>query len=121
MKINVTVLSLLIAFMLPITGCEDSNDYDHTIPAGKGSIVIDNKTGTDVDFFLNGILQIKVPNDSERYMDLDPGLYRMVLDEHNDYRSYSSDVDILDNRLTVVTIQTSAPDYYGYSVSIYFD
>ena len=120
MKINVFLIALLLALMLPITGCEDSNDYDHTSPAGKGSLVVDNETGTDIDLFLNGILQVKVPDDAERYMDLDPGVYRMVLDEHNDYRSYSADVDILESRLTVVKIQTSAVYAYGYSVSIYF-
>ena len=109
-----------LAILLSVAGCEDSYKYSHDVPVGKGSIVVDNQSATDVDFFLGGILQSRVGDGRKVFMDLDPGLYRMVLDEHNDYRHYSADIDILEGRLTVVRFYNSVSDINSYSVYIYF-
>jgi hypothetical protein len=106
-----------LAVLLVFPGCEsDEDQFDHTPPQGQGSIVVDNITFTDIEFYLNGILQDTVKSDDDKAFDLAPGVYRVVLnDAENGDRNWADDVDVLEGRLTLltVTINTSVTDSFN--------
>ena len=52
--------------------------------------------------------------------DLDPGVHRVVLDEQSGDRAYSTDVDILENRRTVMDVTVSGFDG-DYDVAVFYD
>lgn len=98
------LMAVLLSALL-FTACED-DDYDHDPPEGQGSLIIDNRTFNDIYVYLNGDEQVRAPYDGERTYDLDPGVYRLVLDERGGDRFYSEDIDILEDRLTVLKVFT---------------
>ncbi len=105
---------LTLLFLAP--GCETDGDFDHDPPDGQGSIIIDNYTYTDIEFFLNGILQDTVKSDHDKTFDLEPGVYRAVLNDKDGYRNWADDVDVLEGRLTVLTVRTDAGYRDSYDV-----
>ena len=113
------VLALLLAGMT--TGC-DSEDYlDHQPPAGSGSLIVDNHTADDLSIFVDGNYTARVSDSSDRILDMDPGLYRVVLTGEDDSdRSYRTEVDILEGQLTILEVWTSA-DPHGYDVTVRFE
>jgi hypothetical protein len=109
------VLAAGLSSLLLCGGCEtDDDEFDRTPPAGKGSLVIDNYTSTDIEFFLEGKLQGVIDDDDDRTFDFDPGVYRVVLNEEDGTRSWADDVDVLEGRVTVlhVVIDTAFSDSY---------
>jgi hypothetical protein len=115
--------AMLAAIALALAmGCEDNADYlDHNPPAGQGSLVVVNNTADDIDVFLDGEKVTRANDWSDRIVDVAPGEHRLVLDEHDGSRSASEDIDILDGRLTVVTVSLSAFDNSDYHVDIEFE
>ena len=105
------------AFMI-MAGCE-SDSFSHKPPAGMGSLIVDNHSGDRLDVFINGIESNRVDTYDYEPYDLNPGMYRVVIQEHNGSRSYRDDVDILEGKLTVMRVRWH--DSYGYSVDIYLD
>lgn len=107
---------LTILFLSP--GCEtDDDEFDHDPPLGQGSIIIDNYTFTDIEFYLEGRLQGKVNDDHDEAFDMRPGVYRVVLsDEDGDY-NWADDVDVLEGRLTVLTVTIGSSVYDSYTVT----
>jgi len=96
-------------------GCDDGDDFDHTPPEGMGSLVVDNDTFDDLRVFVNGAEIGRVTDGHEGFFDLEPGLYRIVLDDEDGDRSYRNDVDVLDGRLTILYVDeplTSFDDSY---------
>lgn len=110
-------IALLIA---PIAGCEWSRDRDsaHVPPEGKGSIVVDNLTWSDIQVYVDGEYLDLVPEDRNRAIDLDPGLYRIVLREDGGTRLFRSDVDVLAGRLTVLRVMISPDDSAVFEVTM---
>ena len=107
---------LAVLFLAP--GCEDnSTTFHHTPPAGQGSIIIDNFTYTDIEFFLNGLLQETVKSDRDKTFDLAPGVYRVVLNDKDGDRNWADDVDVLGGRLTVLTVKIDTSYIDGYDVT----
>jgi hypothetical protein len=98
-------------------GCESDDDFDHDPPAGMGSIIIDNFTYTDIEFFLDGILQETVKSDHDKTFDLTPGVYRVVLNDKDGDRNWADDVDVLEGRLTVLTVKIDTGYIDGYDVT----
>jgi hypothetical protein len=104
---------LAILFLSP--GCEwDDDEFDHEPPPGQGSIIIDNFTPTDIEFYLNGRLQGKVNDDDDEAFDLRPGVYRVVLNDEDGNYNWADDVDVLGGQLTVLTVRigSSLDDSY---------
>ena len=111
------------AFLLCLTACHDDDDdnlRDHQPPAGQGSIIIDNNTFNDIHVFFNGVAQAQAPDRKARAYDLDPGVYRVVLDEERGSRSFRGDVDVLENRRTIIDVGSSG-SFTRYDVFIFFD
>lgn len=116
-----TVFALLLALGLLGAGCDDSHDIDHNPPSGMGSIVVDNRTAYDIRVYIDGQEQPHASDDDWQAYDRAPGAYRVVLDEDDGWRSFSSDVDVLSNRLTVLEVTIDPLRSSAYDVLIYFD
>lgn len=106
--------------LLVLPGCEDDDDYDHKPPAGMGTLVLENDTVDDISVAVDGIIQPKVRDDSNRKYDLQPGIRRLVLDQQGGDRAWRGDADIIEGHLTIVNIRADAdPDRF--IVSVRFD
>ena len=84
-------------------------------------MVIDNNTGDDIDLFVDGERLTRVGDYSERVIDLDPGIYRVVLNEEDGDANSRGDVDILENRLTILHVYAHPYDWREYDVRTEFD
>ena len=102
-----------------LLGCDDPSSFDHTPPSGQGTLIVDNLTPDDINVYLDGASLGQAGDDSSRTYDMKPGVYRVVLDDEHHDRSYASDVDILEGRLTVLHVHL--PGYgSAYNVSSEF-
>lgn len=122
-KMIAKILSVLsvpvICLALGLSACEGDR-FDHTPPAGMGSMVVDNLTADDLLVYVNGRSVFTVSDYDHEIVDLAPGVYRVVIDEKHGYHSYYGDLDILEGQLTVLEVK----GYYSadtYDVRIYFD
>jgi len=104
---------------LCLAGC-DNDRFDHTPPAGQGTLIVDNIIADDLLVYVNGRSVFDVSDYDHELVDLNPGLYRLVIDEKHGFHSYSGDLDILEGQLTVIEVKGyySADDY---DVRVYFD
>ncbi|MBN2561690.1 MAG: hypothetical protein JXQ75_12250 [Phycisphaerae bacterium] len=119
-------LSLALAAMIAaatFTGCEDDDDsyYDHDPPDGQGTLMVVNNTRDHISVFINGAAQERTSERSWRPYDLDPGVYRVVLEQQGGERNFSDDVDILENRLTILDVDIDPDDLYRYDVLLRYD
>ncbi len=101
-------------------GCDDS-EFDRDPPEGQGSLIVDNYTGDRVRVYIDGEQVESVSAGDHEYYDRDPGVYRVALDGDDTNRSWAGDVDILENRRTVLEVRGAAFDYEDYDIRIYFD
>ncbi|MCX7818276.1 MAG: hypothetical protein N2652_03575 [Kiritimatiellae bacterium] len=104
----VTLLALLLA-----GGCEE-RDYDHTPPAGYGSLILDNFTGDRIRVYINGGDAGLLDRYDDAAWDLRPGLHRVVLDQREGPRHAAWDVDVVTARLTVIRVRVSDWDWREY-------
>lgn len=114
MAIPIFAMALLLT-----PGCEDE-EFDHDPPEGKGTLYIVNNTGDGMDVFINGSRVEGVGSGRKRYYDLDPGVYRIVLDADDSPRSWSGDVDVLRDRKTIMEVGLDSSDYRRFDVFIYY-
>ena len=113
------ILPLVVLAEL-IAGCDDDG-FDHTPPAGQGTLVVDNLTWDRVYVYIDGEEVNSVTSDKHQYYDLAPGVHRVVLDGDDTDRIWMDDVDVLDGRLTVLEVQDRNLSSDAFSVRIYFD
>ncbi len=114
------VLALAAVITTGTAGCED-DDYDHDVPAGQGSIVVDNRTGDRIRVYLDGLQVASVGIGDERYYDLDPGQHRVVLDGDDVDRNWADDVDVLQGRLAILKVTADFGDFDDYDVDLDYD
>jgi len=110
----------LAAALTLTTSCDDST-YDHTPPAGQGSIIIDNGSGSDAEVFLGGVFAGIAESGEATVFDLEPGVYRLVLAEEDGDRNYWNDVDVIANRLTILDVMIDYSSASLYHVVIDFE
>jgi len=117
--LTLPLLAILIAACTLVTGCEDDDDddYDHVPPAGLGSMLIDNRLSTDLHVYLDGSVQIDAREDAETAYDLDPGTYRVVLDEEDGDGNFADDIDILEGRVTILVVRPASGTELSVDVS----
>lgn len=113
------LLPALLGLSLFFAGCEDDR-FDHDPPPGKGTLYVDNRTGDDIRVFINGTRFRDVDGGDLRYYDLDPGVYRVVLDGEDTPRSFAGDVDLLVDRKTIMEVRLMPDDYRRFDVLIYY-
>ncbi len=113
-------LLLAVAAASGPSGCEDS-EYDRDPPDGQGSLVVDNFTGDRLRVYVDGERLDSVKAGHHRYYDLEPGVHRLALDGDDTDRSWADDVDVLENRRTVIEVRSQAGDYREFDVRVYFD
>ena len=103
-------------------GCDDDeDDFDHDVPAGKGTLVVDNNTPDRVRVFIAGAQVQSVGKGDERYYDLDPGLYRVALDGEDTDRFWTGEADVLQGRLTILKVSDDLGDFDDFDVDVDFD
>jgi len=112
------VLLMVITSIILPAGCETDDDPDHVPPDGLGALFIVNHTFEDIRVYIDGADKGEVSDDSDRPLDLRPGTYRLVLDQEDTRRSWRGDIDVIENRLTVLDV---TDDYDDLDVVIYFD
>ena len=89
------------------SGCEDDDDFDHDIPEGQGSLVINNTTYNDIYVYINGREYATTDADDYEFYDRSPGTYSLVLDERHGDRNWFGYVEILEGRKTILDVYTS--------------
>ncbi len=105
-------ISILFVAACLTGGCEwDDDDVDHDPPAGQGSLMVDNRASRDINIFVDGqrVGEAKAFNDDIK--DLDPGTYRVVLDEDSGNRYFADDLDIIEGKVTVWEVWESGSGY----------
>lgn len=121
MKIHKAMVWLVAVLALgALTGCEDER-FDREPPPGMGTLIVDNFTGDDIEVYLDGIEAEETDAGDHRYYDLEPGLHRVVLTGDDTDRMWAEDVDVLENRRTVLEVDTDPFDYDEYDVATYID
>lgn len=110
-----------LAGLLCLAACEDSDPSDHTPPAGMGAIIVNNQTYNGVDVYIDGVRQKGVDNGHDRAYDLSNGVHRVVLDEDGGSRTFSGDIDVLQDRNTVLDVTNDPYNWSRYDVFIYYD
>lgn len=114
-------LGFLLAGALPFgAGCDES-EFDRDPPPGQGSLVVDNLTGDRVYVYVDGQDVGSVGSDKHHYYDLEPGVHRIALDGDDTDRAWAGDVDILNDRRTVLEVRGYSGDYDSFDVRIFFD
>ncbi len=100
-------------------GCESDSHRDHVPPEGFGALLVDNNTSRDLRVYVDGEERGRVGDYTDRPFDLAPGVYRIVLDQRDSDASWRDDVDIIENRLTVLDVADGFDDELD--VRIFFD
>lgn len=116
---SLACVALGMILMLGLCAC-DGDDWNHTPPAGMGSIIVDNRTADGVNVYLDGYYTNRASDFDYEAYDLAPGIHRVVLDESHGDRNWWGDVDVLQGKLTVLEVNTG---FYSsdYDVRVYFD
>lgn len=102
------------------SGCEDDK-HDHDFVAGMGAICVDNETGNRLRIYVDGAEMQSVSAWKQRFFDLNPGLYRVVLDDDDAQRTWGGDIDVLDGRLTVLEARPAGSSGSDFVVWTYLD
>lgn len=103
-----------------ITGCDYDDDPDRVPPADQGSLFINNITTADIRVFIDGTEVREVEAYDDRYYDLNPGVYRIVLDEQGGDRTFRDDIDIIEGRITVLDVADEPFDDDEFDVEVFF-
>lgn len=120
--VKVFKIIALLALTAMIWGCdEDDDNINHTPAAGMGALGIDNETSSDIDVYINGSKFSSVNNWRVRAWDLEPGVYRLVLNDEDGYRNYSDDIDILADKVTELTVTDSTAHRDRFEVETHYD
>ena len=102
-------------------GCDDDDDYDHDVPAGQGSLVVDNFTVDRVRVYVDGEKMESVGDGDHRYYDLAPGVHRVALDGDDTDRFWAGEADVLQGRLTILKVNNDLGDFDEFNVDVDFD
>jgi hypothetical protein len=121
MKIHFMVVHALCAVMglLMVSGCDDGSP-DHQTQPGQGAIFINNNTSSDINVFIDGESSQTVQDFDDRAYDLNPGVYRVILDESGGDRTYRGDVDVIEGRLTVLDVGIDSFNNSDFDVQVFF-
>lgn len=106
-----------------LMGCDSGDDdYDHHAPVGLGVLIVDNNTGVDFDIYLDGEYQGEVDDNDDATFELEPGATRVFLREQGgDRNGISTEVDVLEDHLTIVRIYRDTWDWNDYHVTVEYD
>lgn len=104
-----------------LAGCDDYSPSDHEPPEGMGAIIVNNHTYSDINVYIDGVEQRDVGGGQDRAYDRSNGVYRVVLTEEDGIRSFSGDVDVLQDQNTILDVTNDSGNAARYDVFIYFD
>lgn len=112
-------VGLLAVAMLTASSCNNDDHFDDPPPSGQGSIIIDNNTSDDISVFIDGVSFPEAKDGKNRTYDLDPGVYRVVLDQQGGDHTYRDDIDVIESRNTVLDVAFG--DGANYDVIVFFE
>ena len=117
------LLLCLLPALLLLTGCDfdEDKDLDRTPPEGFGSLVVNNQTTDSVRVFVNGEKQRGTSSFDARAYDLEPGVYRVVIEAKDSDRTFRDDIDILGGRRTVVDLSAETFDFDRFDAVVFVD
>lgn len=117
-----TVCMALLAAAI-LTGCEydDDDDFSHRPPAGKGSLIVDNRTASDIAVYADGARLADADDLDDSAYDLDPGVRRILLDERGGDGTFRGDVDIIEGRVTVIDVRSDPFDATRFDIAVFLD
>ncbi len=113
-----------VAGMLLAGGCDwdRDDDSDHDPAEGFGALYVDNNTGDDIRIYVNGEQVARVGDYADKVVDLEPGVYRIILDGDDTDRNFREDIDIIEGRLTVLDVAYDGSIFDDdYDVEVFFD
>ena len=113
-------LAGVLVLALLLTGCRDSR-HKHHPPEGYGAMVVDNYTGSRVSVYVDGLEVEQVSSGKYRAYDMEPGVYRVVLVSRHSDATWTGDVDVLEDRLTILEVDSYYMDYRTLDVSVWID
>ncbi len=111
---------LAFALMVFAAGCDDEK-FNHDPPAGMGCIIVNNNTSHDIRPYINGLPTNTVSDYDWEAYDLKPGLYRVVLDDKESSRNFRDDIDVMENKRTILDVTTDPVRPNRFDVYVYFD
>lgn len=113
-----SVILLATCLMMGLSACEDDDDdFDHDIPAGQGTIVVNNQTSNDIEVYISGMEQNTAHQDDYEFYDRNPGIYRIILNEEDGDRNWYGFVDVVEGKKTILDVEV-ALGTYNYAVFI---
>ncbi len=116
------LLALLSPLVFAASGCDDSDgEFSHNPPPGQGSLIVDNQTSAKFEVYIDGEKLARVSTFDDRAFDLAPGVHRVIVDEDDGRRGDARDVDILEDRRTVLRIESDFADNDGLDIDVYID
>lgn len=85
-------------------------------------MVVENNTGMDFDVYLDGQSEGEVDSNDDVTFDIEPGeLHVFLREQHGDHNEVSTDVDVLEDHLTIVRIYRDTWDWNDYHVTVEYD
>lgn len=97
---------MLMAGVLALTGCDEDRAYDNKPAEGRGGLVVDNHTDEEMRVYIDGEKLGRVNPYDARYFEVEPGVQRVVVDADEYYRTWRDDVDVVEQRRTVIDIES---------------
>lgn len=108
--------------ILSAAGCDwEASTTDHDPKPGKGAIVIENNTGSKINVYIDGRSFGQAGDFDEKAIDLNPGVYRVVLDESGGSRTYRDDVDVILGKNTILDVAADPFDTTRYDVAVFIE
>jgi len=94
-----------------MVGCEE-DDFDHPVPQGMAGLVVDNRTGSRLEVFIDGASQGTLRPWRHRIWDLRPGVHRLAIRDRDGGGFIAEDADLIEGRLTIAEV------YYGDDIRV---
>lgn len=107
---------VMVIVVCIFTGCDETSEgyKDHVPAEGMGSLVVYNRTATDISGYVDGYHMGNVTSWDYVVKDYDPGTYTVVILQIDGNKNYTADVEVLEGVLTVLKVS------YGDGSSKYF-
>jgi len=117
---NFVRTAMMVAAAGLLSACDLDDDPDRKPPAGQGSIYVNNLTSSELRVYIDGTEVGEVDDNGNRYYDVDPGIYRVILDEKGGDRTFRDDIDVVEGRITVLDVAFESFDDDEFDVEIFF-
>lgn len=117
--IRTPLAAILTVATLLLAGCEDE-EFKHDVPAGSGTLVVQNRTIDDLHIYVDGTRLHDVSDTDWRPFDLPPGLHRVVIQDEDSRNSFRDNIDIIEGVKTVIDVRDWTYSHNAYpNIDVY--